>query len=151
MLCVGASMLLPNTSGNIPRKEYVCTPCAVLTSMPTSADTQHMARAKASTSRQPAAAASGLFSIRKPRIMPKPRVTATMMTYRTMSPSTAPASGAHRAIGRLRNRSNTPVEMSLLSISPVPTVPKITVMTRMPGSADCRYLCVLPAIAPPNT
>ena len=28
---------------------------------------------------------------------------------RTVSPSTAPTSGAERAIGRLRNRSNTPL------------------------------------------
>jgi len=69
-----------------------------------------------------------------------------------MSPSTAPASGAQRAMGRLRNRSKTPVVMSWLSISPVPKVANTTLMTSSPGSSNCRYACVLPcAMAPPNT
>ena len=73
----GTSRLLPKTSGNIARKPYICTPCGVLTSIPISADTQHMARAKVSSSRQAATAATGLVPIRKPSTMPKPRVIAT--------------------------------------------------------------------------
>jgi len=41
--------------------------------------------------------------------------------------------------------------MSWLSIMPVPSVAKTTDSTRMPGSENCRYWCVPPAIAPPNT
>ena len=69
-----------------------------------------------------------------------------------MSPRTAPASGAERAMGRLRKRSKTPLEMSWLSMSPVPRVANTTVITSSPGSSYCRYSCVLPcAMAPPNT
>src|SRR5260370_1399577 len=82
---------------------------------------------------------------------PKPSVTATEMLYRTMSPRTAPASGAQRAIGRLQNRSKTPVAMSWLSIRPVPSVANTTLRTRIPGRENCRYLCVPPAMAPPKT
>ena len=44
-----------------------------------------------------------------------------------------------RAIGRLRNRSNTPPAMSWFSIRPVPMVAKTTVITSRPGSLNCRY------------
>ena len=74
--------------------------------------------------------------ILNPRIMPKPRVTATDVMYLIMSPSTAPARGAQRAIGRLRNRSKTPVVMSWLSIMPVPSVANTTLSTRIPGSEN---------------
>jgi len=73
------------------------------------------------------------------------------MMYRTMSPRIAPASGAQRAIGSDWNRSNTPVATSWLSIMPVPSVANTTESTRIPGSENCRYWCVPPAIDPPNT
>ncbi len=118
----GTSRLLPNTSGNMARNPNHCTPCGVFVSRPMSAENQHMATAN-SSSRHPAIAASAVVPTRNPRIIPKPSVTATEMLYRTMSPRTAPASGAQRAIGRLRNRSKTPVAMSWLSIRPVPSPP----------------------------
>ena len=77
MVDLGTSKLLPKTSGNITRKPNICTPCGVFTSMPISADTQHMAKAKVSSSRQAAMADTGLVSIRKPRTIAKPRVIAT--------------------------------------------------------------------------
>jgi len=138
IVAVGTSRLLPNTSGKNAMNPKAWTPCGVFTSMPMRADAQHMARAKASSSRQPAMAEAGLVVTRNPRIIPKPMVTATEMTYRTMSPVTAPASGAQRAIGRLRNRSKTPLEMSWLSMSPVPSVANTTVITSSPGSSYCR-------------
>ena len=138
MVPVGASRLLPNTSGKNAMNPKACTPCGVFTSMPMRADAQHRASAKARSSRQPATAESGLVVTRKPRIIPKPMVIATEMRYRTMSPRTAPASGAQRAIGRLRNRSKTPLVMSWLSMSPVPRVANTTVMTSSPGSSYCR-------------
>ncbi len=38
-----------------------------------------------------------------------------------------------------------------LSIMPVPRVANTTDRTKMPGSENCRYWCVPPAIAPPKT
>ena len=96
-------------------------------------------------------AASALVCTRNPSTYPKPSVTRIDITYLTRSPSIAPASGAKRTIGSDRNRSKTPVAMSALSIMPVPSVAKTTESTRMPGSENCRYWCVPPAIAPPNT
>ena len=77
MVAGRTSRLLPKTSGNITRKPNICTPCGVFTSMPISADTQHMDRAKVSSSRQAATADTGLVQIRKPSTIPKPRVIAT--------------------------------------------------------------------------
>ena len=77
IVAVGTSKLLPNTSGKNAMNPNACTPCGVFTSMPISADTQHIARAKASSSRQAATADSGLVVTRNPRIIPKPRVIAT--------------------------------------------------------------------------
>ena len=69
-----------------------------------------------------------------------------------MSPSTAPASGAQRAIGRLRNRSKTPLEMSWLSISPVPKVANTTVMHQQPRQLVLQVrVRAAVAMAPPNT
>ena len=48
----------------------------------------------------------------------------------------SPARGAQRAIGRLRNRSKTPVVMSWLSIMPVPSVANTTLSTKIPGSEN---------------
>ena len=51
-----------------------------------------------------------------------------------MSPRIAPASGAQRAIGRLRKRSKTPLAMSWLSIRPVPRVANTTSCTSSPAA-----------------
>lgn len=79
IVAVWTSRLLPNTSGKIPSDPKTWTPCGVFASRPRRADTQHRARAKVSSSRQPAMAANGLVSTRKPSSMPKPMVTATEM------------------------------------------------------------------------
>src|ERR1700744_2446877 len=77
IVCVGTSTLLPKVSGKYSSEPKYCTPCGVLTSRPISADSQHSARANASTSRHPAAADSGLVVMRKPSATPNPSVIAT--------------------------------------------------------------------------
>ncbi len=138
MVAIGTSRLLAKMIGNIAVNPKACTPCGGFTRSPINAEIQHMDSANASTSRHPLAAARGLVPIRKPRIMPKPSITATEIMYRITSPRSAPASGAQRAIGKLRKRSKTPALMSWLSISPVPSMAKSTLCTSKPGSAYCR-------------
>ncbi len=65
--------------------------------------------------------------------MPTTNVIVVAMAYRTVSASSAPASGAIRAIGSDRKRSNTPLSMSSRSCTPVTTDDVIAVCTRMPG------------------
>ena len=59
-------------------------------------------------------------------------------TNRTMSPSTAPISGAERGIGRLRNRSKMPFSMSVLRFTPIETAENSRVWVSRPGSTYCR-------------
>jgi hypothetical protein len=77
MVLACTSRLLANTSGKKARKPNICTPMGVLTNIPMSAETQHMARAKVSSRRQAAMADTGLVPMRKPSTSPKPRVIAT--------------------------------------------------------------------------
>ena len=79
IVAVGVSRLLPNTSGKNAINPEACTPCGVFTIMPMRAETQHMARAKASSTRQAATAEAGLVVTRNPRIIPKPMVITTEM------------------------------------------------------------------------
>nr|BFE76956.1 hypothetical protein GCM10020092_102570 [Actinoplanes digitatis] len=72
------------------------------------------------------------------------------ITYRTMSPSTAPSSGAERGTGSDRNRSKMPFAMSVLRLTPIAMQPVAMVCARMPGSRNCRYSSVDPATAPPK-
>ena len=67
-----------------------------------------------------------------------PRVEIVTITYRTTSPRTAPSSGAERGIGSDRNRSNTPLSMSVLRFTPIAMAPVAIVWARMPGSRNCR-------------
>ncbi len=81
---------------------------------------------------------------------PNTRVTVMAIECRTMSPSTAPNSGADRAIGSDRNRSKMPFWMSVLRFTPIVSDVNMIVCTMMPGSANSTYLPVEPAIAPPK-
>ena len=63
---------------------------------------------------------TGSVCTRKPMITAMTSSTVRATTYRTMSPRTAPTSGADRAIGMLRNLSNTPLVMSVLRAIPMP-------------------------------
>jgi hypothetical protein len=57
---------------------------------------------------------------------------------RTVSPRTAPVSGDERAIGRLRNRSNTPLWMSSLKAVPRFMVANMAICATSPGSNSSR-------------
>ena len=95
-----------------------CTAPEVRTFMPTNTEIQQKHSAKAIEIPIPAEAASALVSIRKPMIMPKPRVTTQRMRYRPMSAMTAPTNGTDRPIGKERNLSNTPFSMSAFRFWP---------------------------------
>ena len=62
-----------------------------------------------------------------------------------------PASGAHRASGSERRRSNTPFVRSVLRPRPTYIVTNSMFITMIPGRANVRYSPVDPAMAPPNT
>src|SRR5258705_284897 len=67
-----------------------------------------------------------------------------------MSPSTPPISGADRRMGRLRNRSKTPVLMSVLRLTPVGADANRTFCTSSAGSRNCMYSWREPEMAPPS-
>jgi hypothetical protein len=50
----------------------------------------------------------------------------------------APTSGADRTIGRLRRRSKTPADRSVLRATPTPIVANSVIMATMPGKTYCR-------------
>jgi hypothetical protein len=62
-----------------------------------------------------------------------------------------PASGAERAIGRLRKRSRTPLPMSLLSAIAVFMVRNRAFWVTIPASPNRRNPWTEPAMAPPKT
>jgi hypothetical protein len=64
---VEVRMLLPKTSGNMNRKPHSCTPCADFTRTPSMAESQHIAKANATRSRQPMTAATTFVCTRNPR------------------------------------------------------------------------------------
>ncbi len=145
--------LLPNVSGNITRNATPCTPWAVFIFSPIHTQVQHSDSAKPSASRQASRPYPTPLWNRKPRISENViRITIDTVN-RTASPSTAPTSGADREIGRLRNRSNTPLAKSSFSPTPVPMVANMMLCASRPGSTNCRYCRQppSPAIAPPNT
>jgi hypothetical protein len=69
---------------------------------------------------------------------PNPVSTTITTQNRTVSPSTVPTRGADRAIGRLRNRSNTPLWMSSHSAVPSPMVKNMAIWATSPGSSSSR-------------
>ena len=74
----------------------------------------------------------------KPSADPKPVSTAITTANRAVSPSTAPTSGDERAMGRLRNRSNTPLWMSSHSAVPSPIEANMAIWPTRPGSSCSR-------------
>ena len=68
-----------------------------------------------------------------------------------MSATIRPASGANLAIGSDRSRSKNPSFRSVDSPVAVLSVVNREFCTMMPGSANSRYLCGEPPMAPPNT
>ncbi len=128
-----------------------CTERGCLTTMASAVNTQHSANANSVTRPSAASTASGSVPNRNPRITPSTSMISPDVRYRTRSAAMAPTSGADRPIGRLRNRSKIPVLRSSASATPVPADAKTKVCTSTPGRANCRYVCVSPEIAPPNT
>ena len=49
-----------------------------------------------------------------------------------------PTSGAERAMGRLRKRSNMPLRRSVLSAKLLPIVANMSACTAIPGITNCR-------------
>ena len=62
------------------------------------------------------------------------KVSPAAMAYRTVSASRTPARGAMRAMGMVRNRSNTPLSISSRSWTPAATDAPTRVWIRMPGT-----------------
>ena len=115
---VGTKMLLVKVSGKITMKPKICTFSGSLTSTPTSTEIQDAASVNASSSANAASTPSGPLPTRKPRIIPTPSSSAIDQACLTVSAMIRPASGAHRAIGRARSRSKTPLVRSVLSPNP---------------------------------
>ena len=131
-------VLLANDSGNTIRNMMPWTAPDVLTFIPTNTEIQQKHSAKAIEMPMPADAASALVSIRKPMIMPKPRVTTQRIRYRPISAMTAPTSGTERPIGSERNRSKTPFSMSEFRFWPSDTPAWAIDWASRPGSRNCR-------------
>src|SRR6266487_3423117 len=102
MVEVGTKALLAKVSGNSTVNPNTCTFSGSLTSMAIA----------------PTALARPVWT-RKPRIEPTPSRIPTDHACLTTSAAMRPASGAERAIGRLRKRSNTPLVMSVFSATAV--------------------------------
>jgi len=142
---------LAKVNGKIRTNPNTWTFSGASTRTPTSTGSQEKARENTST-RPTASSASGTpVWIRKPRSIPTPSRMPMAHSWRTTSAAIRPASGAERAMGRLRNRSNTPLLKSLFSAIAVFSVRNIAFCTMMPASPYSRYARGEPATAPPNT
>src|SRR6266487_234619 len=119
MVEVGTKALLAKVSGNSTVNPNTCTFSGSLTSMPISTGSHEKASVKPiSRAIAPTALARPVWT-RKPRIEPTPSRIPTDHACLTTSAAMRPASGAERAIGRLRKRSNTPLVMSVFSATAV--------------------------------
>ncbi len=79
-------------------------------------NTQLSANANTSSSTIPRTTPTTPPGGRKPSTRPSARVTTDAIVYRTVSPSSAPTIGAGRHTGSDRNRSNTPLLMSVFIV-----------------------------------
>jgi hypothetical protein len=81
-------------------------------------------------------------------------ITSSMITAQAclaISARIRPDKGANLAIGSDRSRSKNPFSRSVDSPVAVFSVVNSEFCTMMPGSANIRYACGEPPIAPPNT
>jgi hypothetical protein len=134
----GTNAFDAKVSGNSTIIEMPCTDDADRAITPKNAKIQDSAHALTITSSPAATTPTAPPSGRQPMIRPMTIVSAVAMRYRMVSASSAPASGAIRAMGSDRNRSNTPLSMSSRSWTPVTTDVVMTVCTRMPGMKNGR-------------
>src|SRR5476649_1396002 len=146
----GTKVEEPKVSGNTIRNEMPCTAPELLASIPMSTETQHRLTANAMmTMIARATCHQGVLNL-NPMIAPNTSVTVMAIEWRTISPRTAPNSGAERAIGSDRNRSKMPFWMSVFRFTPMVREVNMMVGTMMPGRANSTYLPVEPAMAPPK-
>jgi hypothetical protein len=134
----GTNAFDANVSGNSTIIEMPWTDDAERAITPKKAKIQDSAHALTTTSSPAATTPTAPPSGRQPMIRPMTIVSVVAMRYRIVSASRAPASGAIRAMGSDRNRSNTPLSMSSRSCTPVTTDVVMTVCTRMPGMKNGR-------------
>jgi len=121
------------------------------TSIATSTGSQEKAQVNTSSRSTAPSTLTGLVRTRKPSSVPTPSRIAIDQTWRTTSAAIRPASGAERAMGRLRKRSKTPLVMSLLTATPVFMVRNRAFWQMMPARPNWRKALGEPAMAPPKT
>jgi hypothetical protein len=151
MDAVETNASLVNVIGNSTTKPKICTFSGLAASIPTRTRAQAMASVDTSTRPAAASTPSGLVPNLKPRMTP---ITSSMRMAQAClarSATIRPASGANRAMGSERSRSKNPFSRSVASPVAVFSVVNSEFCTMMPGSANSRYACGEPPIAPPNT
>ena len=142
---------LVNVIGNSTTKPKICTFSGLAASIETSTSAHEMARVETSTRAKAASTPSALVPILNPRMYPIPSSKTMAQVCLARSATMRPASGANRAIGSERSRSKNPSFRSVDSPVAVFSVVNSEFCTMMPGSANIRYACGEPPIAPPNT
>ena len=151
IVLVRTNASLVNVSGNSTTNPKICTFSGLAASMLTSTIAHDTASDDASSSPNMPRTATGPVPIRNPITAPTASSSATDQICFTRSATIRPASGANRAIGSDRSRSKKPFSRSVLSPTPVFNVVNRAFCTMIPGSANIRYSCGEPEIAPPNT
>jgi hypothetical protein len=151
MVATGTNALLANASGNTTTKPSMITFSGSSTSMATSTGSQEKATVNTTSSATAPSTPAAPCSTRKPSRNPTPSRIAIDQSWRTTSATMRPASGAERAMGRLRKRSNTPLVMSVFSAMPAFMVRNRAFWVMMPARPNWRYAWGDPAMAPPKT
>jgi len=122
----------------------------------TASGTRAQESARVLTSTRPKAASTpsgqcGAVPTRKPRMYPMPTSMITAQACLAISARIRPDSGANLAIASERSRSKNPFSRSVDKPVAVFSVVNSEFCTMMPGSANIRYACGEPPMAPPNT
>jgi hypothetical protein len=151
MVASGTKALLANVIGKTNTNPSIITFSGSSTSIATSTGIQEKARVNTTSRAKAPSTPSGLVPTRKPSSIPTTSRIAIDHTWRTTSAVIRPASGAERAIGRLRKRSNTPLVRSAFSATPVFMVRNSAFWLMMPARPNWRYAFGEPAMAPPKT
>ena len=138
IVSTGTNVDEPNVSGKISRNASPWTAPALRATSPTRTKIHETDIENPTSSRHAAAVRSqppvGWNPMARPTVMSTP----IESVNRTTSPRTAPTSGAERAMGRLRNRSKTPLPMSALRFTPIAVATNRPFCTMRAGSTNCR-------------
>src|SRR3954451_4989093 len=124
--------LLRKVSGNSTSMLTPITDFSERRNSPNIVQTQENANENTTSSPTPATTPGTPPAGRKPSTSPITMIVVAARTYRSRSPKIAPTSAAGRQIGSVRNRSNTPFSMSVLTPTPVYMVIITTLVTMMP-------------------